>query len=127
MALAGHIPWKVASDKTDSGILNSFDFKDRKGVLYSLFAVDAAGSDAANQNDFTSEQQKNSPMHKRTRTNFDELLGNAAKKSKAEKGKRTRLLSLDGGGIKGLVRAWTAILLEGAQSPINRPIWSHCV
>jgi hypothetical protein len=39
----------VACDKTESGILNSFDFKDRKGVLYSLFAIGAAGSDAANK------------------------------------------------------------------------------
>jgi hypothetical protein len=42
----------VACDKTESGILNSFDFKDRKGVLYSLFAVGAAGSEVANRNDF---------------------------------------------------------------------------
>ncbi len=39
----------MACDKTESGILNSFDFKDRKGVLYSLFAIGAAGSDAANK------------------------------------------------------------------------------
>jgi hypothetical protein len=38
--------------------------------------------------------------------NFDELLGNAAKKARGEKskdGKAARLLCLDGGGIKGLV------------------------
>lgn len=86
--------------------MNSFDFRDRKGVLYSLFAVGAAGSEVANRNDFTKEQLKNSPIHKRTRIHFDELVGNAAKKTKVEKagdGKKSRLLCLDGGGIKGLV------------------------
>ena len=97
----------MSCDKTESGILNSFDFKDRKGVLFSLFAIGAAGSEAANKNDFTKEQQKNSPMHQRARTNFDEVLGNAAMKSrplKGKEGKKARLLCLDGGGIKGLVR-----------------------
>ena len=86
--------------------MNSFDFKDRRGILFSLFAVGAAGSDVANRNDFAKEQQKNSPLHQRARGNFDEVLGNAAMKSKPQKGKegkKVRLLCLDGGGIKGLV------------------------
>ena len=97
----------MSCDKTESGILNSFDFKDRRGVLFSLFAVGAAGSEVANRNDFSKEQQKNSPLHQRARANFDEVLGNAAMKSKPQKskeGKKARLLCLDGGGIKGLVR-----------------------
>ena len=32
--------------------MTSFDFKDRKGVLFSLFAVGAVGSEVANRNDF---------------------------------------------------------------------------
>jgi hypothetical protein len=50
--ITGQIPWKVACEKTESGIMTSFDFKDRKGVLFSLFAVGAVGSEVANRNDF---------------------------------------------------------------------------
>ena len=50
--ISGQIPWKVACEKTEAGIMTSFDFKDRKGVLFSLFAVGAVGSEVANRNDF---------------------------------------------------------------------------
>ena len=41
-------------------------------------------------------------MHKRTRILFDDVLANAVKKGQEDGNIGGRLLSLDGGGIKGL-------------------------
>ncbi len=50
---------------------------------------------------------KSSPSHQRTRAFLDEFIANVARIEKtqdeAKDGKKGRLLSLDGGGIKGVV------------------------
>lgn len=63
-----------------------------------------------------------SPAHKRTRILFDEVLSNAVKKCDDSESKKGRLLSLDGGGIKGLVL--TRMLLSMEQE-FGVPI-VHC-
>ena len=59
---------------------------------------------------FKKLSKQHSPKHRRLRCLFDEMLSNKAKKLKVKSGAgdgdrkpRGRLLSLDGGGIKGLV------------------------
>ena len=63
-----------------------------------------------------------SPTHKRTRIFFDELLANTVKKNTTGKKGSGRLLSLDGGGIKGLVL--TRMLLS-MEKEFETPI-VHC-
>ena len=63
-------------------------------------------------------------MHKRTRILFDDILANTVKKRRdgSESKSKGRLLSLDGGGIKGLIL--TRILLS-MEKEFGVPI-SHC-
>ena len=58
-------------------------FRDRKGVLYSMYAIGAHGN-AENLPNFkkASASQLTSPLHKRTRIMFDDILANAAKKGR---------------------------------------------
>ncbi len=52
---AFQLPWDIAA-KPDTGIMSVIAMKDPKEVLYSLFAVGAAGSEAANRVDFQNQQ-----------------------------------------------------------------------
>ena len=110
-------PWARAVRKAEeTGVL---DFKDREGILYALHAVGAHGSavptdKSGKEKDFKKHRDQLSPQHRRARALFDEMLAQKAKKVHKKKKihgngedipdgniDRGRLLSLDGGGIKG--------------------------
>ena len=72
-------------------------FRDRKGVLYSMYAVGAHGSAeyADKVKTYKKAMKLTSPVHKRTRILFDDILANATKKGrKGSQKKGGRLLSL---------------------------------
>ena len=70
-----------------------------------MYAVGAHGSsDIPGNVKLSKKQQRQSPVHKRTRILFDDILANTAKRARKGQAKEGgRLLSRDGGGIKGLV------------------------
>ena len=76
---------------------NFFYSRDRKGVLYSMYAVGAPGSaeHADKVKPYKKTMKLTSPVHKRTRILFDDILANAAKKGrKGSHKKGGRLLSI---------------------------------
>ncbi len=114
----GRTPAQLARQKAEeTGIM---DFKDREGVLYSFYAVGACfgeedvGEDGSrHEAEFAKIRKTLSPQHKRVRCLFDEMLAQKAMRgSKPNPPRGGRLLSLDGGGIKGLVIARMLLSME---------------
>ena len=126
----GDTAGQIATKKMeDSGVLDQFS-KDREGVLFSLYAVGASGcgtpTDKKGQEyDFKKIKQSLTPRERRVRTLFDEMLAMKAKNSRAAKDGESgggRMLSLDGGGIKGVVLTRMLLSLEKV---LEVPI-THC-
>lgn len=77
----GKSAWQLAEELMDkSGMM---DFKDREGVLYSLFAAGVSGCSSpmdksGHERDFKKMKALCSPSHKRVRSLFDEVLSQRA-------------------------------------------------
>ena len=119
----GETAWALAQKKCDEKSM--MDFLDREGVLYALYAVGASGSSTpvdkkGNEMDFKKIRQALQPQQKRIRCLFDEMLAKKSKKlGKNKTAGKGRLLSLDGGGIKGVVLARMLMSMERIfQTPI---------
>jgi len=101
----GDNPWMLALKTHQSKFAFNVD-RDRNMILYTLHSIGDTGPGELNSshNDFDwkpSVNEKNQ-IQKRCRTLFDEFLDSSAMNVEAKKG-GAKILSLDGGGIRGLV------------------------
>lgn len=130
---SGWMTWASWTSKTDKGsylrstqlgpqelrlpqvLVISYIMKKTNSIRFPLFEKGKKGQEL----NFKKLSKQLSPKHRRLRSLFDEMLSNKAKKLKVKSGDerksgcnggRGRLLSLDGGGIKGLVMArWVGV------------------
>lgn len=123
----GETPWSLALKTFQSKFGFANVEKERNLVLHCLHAVGAEGpadtTPGARDFDWKPPVTDKNMLGKRTRHLFDEFLGKSAAHVEGSKA-GVRVLSLDGGGIKGLV---LSKILQGlSQEAGGRPVANLC-
>jgi len=99
---AGMIPFQEAAEGSDKEI--------RRKVLHSFIKIGAEVTQLEEKIDFSDLEE--SDDYKRVRTLFSDFLNAQCREPKKIKGNRGRLLSLDAGGVKGVVLTRMLLCLE---------------
>ena len=101
----GHTPWTLTLKTYQSTCLFNKE-KEKNMILYTLHAIGAEGpsdlTPTARNFEWVPPVTEKSTIHKRCRTLFDDFLDKGAMNVETKKN-GVRILSLDGGGIRGLV------------------------
>ena len=103
---SGESVWMLALRSHQSKMLSNLD-RERNMILHTLHSIGAAGpgdlSSTPRDFDWKPAVTEKNKTHRRCRALFDEFLDNAALHTDGARKGGARILSLDGGGIRGLV------------------------